>query len=412
MKTLIKNVQLVYPGHPRHKKSFSILTDGKKVLGLSGDEKQAKKVVDGKGMYLLPGLVDVQCHSGEPGFEDKEDLHSLTRAARAGGFTDLFILPSTNPVIDSKSAVSYITKASGLNGVIMHALGAISKDLKGEELSEMYDMFRAGARGFTDGKHPINDVNMMKRALHYVMNFRGIVFSFPNDERLAPGGMVNESPANTSLGLKSTPVLAEELMLNRDIYLLRYADSRMHVATISSEGSVKLLAQAKKEKLDITAGVGLANLLFNEDVLNSFDTNYKTNPPLRSEKDRKALLKGLKAGTIDMIVTDHTPEVIENKDVEFDQVHNGMTMLETALAAYQTNLSDELDIDTFVQAICLQPRARFSLEMPSLEEGSAFQFTLFDPQKEWVYDVNSKHSKAANNPYLGQKLQGKVIEIG
>ncbi|NQV53736.1 MAG: dihydroorotase [Flavobacteriales bacterium] len=412
MKTLIKNVQLIYPGHPGHKKSFSILTDGKKVLGLKGDEKDAKKVVDAKGMYLLPGLVDVQCHSGEPGFEDKEDLISLTRAARAGGFTDLFILPSTYPVIDSKSAVSFITKNAGHSGVTMHALGAISKDLKGEELSEMYDMFRSGARGFTDGKYPINDVNMMKRALYYVKNFRGIVFSFPNDERVAPGGMVNESPANTSLGLKSTPVLAEELMLNRDIYLLRYSDSRMHVATISSEGSVKLLAQAKKEKLDITAGVGLANLLFNEDVLNSFDTNYKTNPPLRSEKDRKALIQALKTGTIDMIVTDHTPEVIENKDVEFDQAHNGMTMLETALAAYQTTLSDDLDIDTFVEALSLRPRKRFGLEMPALEEGAAFQFTLFDPKKEWVYEAKGKHSKASNSPYLGKQLRGQVIEIG
>ena len=411
MKTLIKNVQLVYPGHPRHKKSFSILTDGKKVLGLSGDEKQAKKVVDGKGMYLLRGLVDVQCHSGEPGFEDKEDLHSLTRAARAGGFTDLFILPSTNPVIDSKSAVSYITKASGLNGVMMHALGAISKDLKGEELSEMYDMFRAGARGFTDGKHPINDVNMMKRALDYVKSFNGIVYSFPLDERVSPGGMVNESPLNTALGLKSTPKLAEELLLNRDIYLLNYCESRMHVSSISSEDSISLIETAKQKGLDISCSVALSHLLFSENQLNTFNTNYKTNPPLRSESDRQALIEGLKSGTIDIIHSDHSPEVIEDKDVEFDQAKHGMTMLETALAAYNTNLKDQLSFEAFINAFSINPRKRFDMAMPELEAGSDFNFALFDPSKEWVYDAESAQSKSTNSPFLNQTLKGKVIEV-
>ncbi|MEQ9186885.1 MAG: dihydroorotase [Cryomorphaceae bacterium] len=411
MKTLIKNVTLIFPGHKGHNKRFSILTDGKKILAINGQENDAKLTIDAKGMYLFPGLVDAQCHSGEPGFEDKEDLKSLASAAQSGGFTDLFILPSTDPVIDSKGAVSYVTKASQTNGIDFHALGAISKGLKGEELSEMYDMHKAGAVGFTDAKRSVNDVNLMKRALYYVKNFGGIVVSFPNDERLAPGGMVNESPSNTSLGLKSTPALAEELMLNRDIYLLRYSSSKMHVSTVSSEGSVRLVAQGKKEGLDLSAGVCLANLLFNEDVLSSFDTNFKLSPPLRSEKDRKSLIKGLKTGTIDMIVSDHTPEVIENKDVEFDQANQGMTMLETALSGYQTLLSDQLDLATLVQVMSINPRQRFGLEMPDLKEGAQFKFTLFDPNEKWTYTANSKHSKASNNPFLGQPMQGKVVVI-
>ena len=322
MKTLISGVKLVYPGNALHGKRVNIVTDGEKILEI-GSPKGIKNEIDGKNLVLLPGLVDAQCFTGEPGYEDKEDLRSLTSSARAGGFKHLMLLPTSDPVVDSKSAVEYVTRKSGLNGVQLYPLGAISKGIKGVELSEMFDMHQSGAIAFTDGKQPIADVNMMKRALLYSKNFGGLVYSFPNDERLSPGGMVNESPSSTSLGLKTSPPLAEEIMLNRDIYLLGYTDSRMHVASVSTRNSVKLIAEGKKKGLDLSAAVPAANLLYNEKELHSFDTNFKTNPPLRESKDQKELIKAVEKGTIDMIITDHSPELIENKDVEFYQSEYG-----------------------------------------------------------------------------------------
>jgi dihydroorotase len=411
MKTLIERATLIYPGHVSHGKAVSLLTDGKKILALNPSKPEVKRTIDAKGMWLIPGLVDVQCHSGEPGFEDKEDLETLTLAAKAGGFKHLFILPSTEPVIDSKAQALFIQHASGTNGVQLYPLGAISKGLNGRELSEMFDMHQAGVKGFTDGKHPVSDVNMMKRALHYVQNFDGIVCSFPYDERLAPGGQVNESPANTSLGLKSTPALAEELMLNRDLYLLRYTGSKLHVSSISSAGSVNLISQAKKDGLNLSCAVALANLLFDESSLQLFDTNFKTMPPLRSQADRKALIKGLSNGSIDMVMTDHTPEVIENKDVEFNHAHHGMTMLETGLSAIHTELAKEVSMDRLVEAMSLKPRERFGIPMPLLEDGAPFDFTLFDPEASWIYTSKERRSKAMNSPHLDKSFRGKVIAV-
>jgi dihydroorotase len=185
----------------------------------------------------------------------------------------------------------------------------------------------------------------------------------------------------------------------------------MHVSSISSEDSISLIETAKQKGLDISCSVALSHLLFSENQLNHFNTNYKTNPPLRSESDRQALIEGLKSGTIDIIHSDHSPEVIEDKDVEFDQAKHGMTMLETALAAYNTNLKDQLSFEAFINAFSINPRKRFDMAMPELEAGSDFNFALFDPSKEWVYDAESAQSKSTNSPFLNQTLKGKVIEV-
>ncbi len=412
MRTYIKNATLCYPEHKLHGKIVNVLINNSLIESINTKVSPSfDQEIDAKGMSLFPGLVDVHCYSGEPGNEDKEDFESLSLAAESGGFSDLFLLPDNSPVNDSKSGVSYINQASKKQNVNLHALGAITKGLNGQDLSEIYDMHMAGAKAFSDAKHPVSDVNMMKRALDYVKSFNGIVYSFPLDERVSPGGIVNESPANTALGLKSTPKLAEELLLNRDIYLLEYSASRLHVSAISSEGSISLIEKAKKKGLDISCSVPLSHLLFNEDQLQNFDTVYKTNPPLRSESDRKALIKAVNAGIIDIIHADHTPELIENKDVEFDQANNGMTMLETALAAYNTYLGDDISLDQLVNAMSINPRKRFDLSQPLLEEGKEFQFTLFDPNKEWIYNSSTMFSKSSNSPFLDQTLKGKVIKI-
>jgi dihydroorotase len=411
MKELIQQATLIYPGHEKNGKKVDVLIQNEKVIALQPTKEEAKeaKVRHEKGLLLFPSLVDVFCSSGEPGFEDREDFNSLCQAARNGGFRHLFVLPDTNPVTDSKSEASYIFKNGSLNGVSIYPLGAVSKNIAGESLSEMYDMYQTGVRAFTDGYTSISDVNLMKRALDYTRGFNGFVMSFPYDERLAPGGMVNESTRNTALGIKSSPALSESLMINRDLYLLEYTTGKLHIAALSTAESVRLVKEAKKKKLHLSAGVSMASLLFTEDQLEQFDTSFKVLPHLRGEADRKALIKGLKDGSIDVITSAHLSETIEHKDVEFDHAAYGMTMLETYLSAYNTHLSDALSWDDFIHASALAPRALMGIEMPDLSEGAGFDFTLFDPAQEWVYEAAGKSAKGQNSPFLGQTLKGKVI---
>ncbi|MBT3648562.1 MAG: dihydroorotase [Flavobacteriales bacterium] len=410
MKTLYKEVKLIYPGTPEHGRKFDVLVENGLIKKIGkGLTVKADSVKDQKGLLCFPGLMDTQCSVGEPGFEHKESFDSLTKAAKAGGFTDVILLPNTEPVVDNRAQIEFVQRASGTNGVTLHAYGAITKSTDGKELSEMFDMHQSGAVAFSDGKKPITDVNMMKRALDYTRSFDGIVVSYPMDDRIAPGGMVNESESNTLLGLKSTPELAEEIMLNRDLYLLNYTKGRMHVSSISTTGSLSLIKQAKKDGLGISCAVTLASLLFDEGRLEEFDTNFKTQPPLRSVKTSKALLKAISLGLIDVISADHLPQEIESKDVEFDHASFGMTMLETALSAINMNLIGEVAWDDIIRALAINPRNIFGLPQPKFSEKSSFDFTVFDPNSEWEYTVKNCFSKSHNSPYINQTLRGKVI---
>lgn len=411
MKALIQQATLIYPGHEMNGKKLDVLVQNDKIVAVNPSKQEASeaKVRHDKGMLLFPSLVDVFCSNGEPGFEDREDFGSLCKAARTGGFKHLFVLPDTDPVTDSKSEASYIFKNGSKHGVQVYPLGAISKNTKGESLSEMYDMHQTGVRSFTDGYSPIADVNLMKRALDYTRGFDAFVMSFPYDERLAPGGMVNESTKNTALGLKSSPALSESLMINRDLYLLEYTSGKLHIAAISSEESIRLVKQAKKKKLHVSAGVSMSSLLFTEDSLEQFNTSFKVLPHLRGSADRRALIKALKDGSIDVISSGHRSETIEHKDIEFDHASYGMTMLETFLSAYHEHLSDALSWDEFIHASALAPRALMGIEMPDLSEGASFDFTLFNPKATWEYTDQERKTKGQNSPFLGKSLKGKVI---
>lgn len=412
MKKLFKNVRIVFPGHGMDNKRVDLLIGNgiiermAEVLDIPGAEAVMGDLI------CLPALVDMQASIGEPGFEYKESFESAARAAQAGGFSDVVMLPATSPVLDNKGQLQFVTRNAQHLPVGIHAYGAVSKALAGQELSEMFDMHSAGAMAYSDGKKPINNANLMKRALEYTRNFGGTVCSFPFDDRLAPGGIVHESKNNTALGLKSSPALAEELMLNRDLYLLEYTGSRMHVSTISTAGSVRLLKEAKSRGLKLTCGVALANLLFTDRELNGFDSVFKTTPPLREESDRQALIEALRAGIIDVICTDHTPENIEAKATEFDHAAFGMTMWETALSLINMHLDKELGWDTVARTMSLNPRNILGLPYPELKEGAPFGFTVFDTQRTWTYDKRSCLSKSHNSPVFGQELKGRVILAG
>jgi dihydroorotase len=413
MSTLIKNANIIYPGHTFHGSTLDILVENGKITKIaSGIENTGEfKEVNAQSLMLFPALVDAQCTIGEPGFEYKEDLHSAAEAAKNGGFSVLMMLPNTNPVLDNRGQLEYLKQKTAGLGVNIKPYSNISKEGNGVDLSEMYDMHEGGASAFSDGKRSINDVNLMKRALEYTQSFGGIVCNFPFDDRINPGAMVHESKQNIKLGIKSSPSIAEELMVNRDLYLQRYAGGALHLSTISTAGSVEILHEAKARGQKVSCSVALANLLYTDASLESFDTNYKTLPVLREVSDKQALIEGLKSGVIDIIVTDHTPENIENKDVEFDHASYGMTMIETALSLINEHLIADLGWDVVIQRMAIAPRQCFNIALPDLSEGSAFEFTLFDPNHTWTYNKASKASKSANTPVYNQALKGKVIRL-
>ncbi|GAB4378008.1 MAG: dihydroorotase [Salibacteraceae bacterium] len=411
MKRLFKRVKIVYPGHRLHGAELDILLDDGRLIAASSDieDSAADKTYSAKEIIALPGLVDMQCSAGQPGMEHKEDLDSVRAAARSGGFFHIVLLPDTHPPVDHGSEVESRLKVNGTHSVKIHTYGTISKGLKGSELSEMYDMWKCGALGFTDAYHSVGNPSLMRRALDYVKSFGGLIVSAPDDDSLSPGGMVNESAFTMRLGLKSKPPLAEEVMLHRDIQLLKYTQSKLHIAAISTKGSVKIIETAKSEKLPITAGVALANLVYTEHELESFDSNFKVLPFLRGEQDRTSLVKALQNATLDVIVTNHRPENIEEKDREFDHAAFGMTMLETAIPIICDQLADSVGWDTLAEKMSLNPRKILGIDAPEVVEGELFEFTLVDPRAKWRYDESTIQSKSQNSPLFGSELTGRAI---
>lgn len=413
-KKLIKQVRLHYPKHTLNGKRIDILIENGRILQVGNSlkiEDNELEIIDVEGLICLPGLMDAQCTIPEPGNEHRESLFTASKAAHKGGFHCIAMLPTTYPVIDNKAQLRFALNQAEPLSVRIVCYGSITKAAEGKELSEMFDLKEFGAIAFSDGKHAVKDVNMMKRALDYVKNFDGLVCSFPHDERMNPGGMVNESPNNTALGIKSMPELAEEIMLHRDVYLLEYTDSAMHVSTVSTKGSLNIIKSAKAKKLNISAAVALPNLLYTEKELNSFNSTYKTLPHLRDEPTQNTLIEAVNSGLIDMIVTDHTPENIENKDREFDHAAYGMTMLETALSLINSKLIDRISWDTIASTMSINPRIRFGIDLPKLEKGENFEFTLFDPSHTWTYNKESCVSKASNSPVYNEELVGKVLNV-
>ncbi len=410
MKTLYKKLKVVFPGSEHNGRNIDILVQNNKIVDIGSNlNSEAEKTVITKGLLLMPTLVDMQCSVGEPGNEHKETLESAAKAAKSGGFGTIVTLPTTSPVVDNKAQLHYISQKSNKLPVQILSYGSITKGAKGIELSEMYDMKQHGALAFSDGKRPIEDASMMKRALEYAKAFDGIVCSFPYEERLSPGAMAHESVGNTSLGIKCAPALSEQMMLSRDLSLLEYTHSRLHVSTLSSSESLKLTKEAKKRKLSVTVGVALPNLLFTDEELQTFDTNYKTIPFLREKSDKDALIKAASTGEIDVIVTDHSPENVEGKDREFDHAEYGMTMLETALSLINMHLVSALNWDAIVTLMAINPRRILGLPAPSLEKGAEFDFIVFDPNTEWIYNKTTCLSLSQNSPVFGETLKGRVI---
>jgi len=415
MGLLIKNAKVVDPGSPFNGKTVDVLIEEGIIQSVAKNiEQKGVTVYQAENLHLSPGWFDLQVSLRDPGFEYKEDLNSGTRAAAFGGFTAIACLPSTKPPIHTKSEVEYvINKVRQLkkNGVDVYPIGALSHQLEGVDMAELYDMHLSGAVGFTDGKKTDSNAGLLLRGSLYAKNFNSLILTFCNEKSLSEGGKMNEGPMSTSLGLKGIPALAEEIMVARNIAIAEYTESRIHIASVSTAKSVDLVRKAKSRKLNISASVNAYNLVMDDSLLAGFDTNYKVNPPLRSKSDLEALKKGLTDGTIDCITSDHSPEDAENKELEFDNAASGMIGLETLFALLNTHLGKSLSLDEMVEKIAINPRKLLNLEVPVIEPGAKANLTLFDPKMEWEFSKKHIHSKSKNTPLIGAAFKGKALGI-
>ncbi|RZA03081.1 MAG: dihydroorotase [Sphingobacteriaceae bacterium] len=406
MNLLIKSATIVDPNSPFDQKVADILIQNGTITKIAPSITSDETVFDAKGKHVSPGFFDLNCNIGELGYETKETIETGTRAAAAGGFTGIALMPNTQPPVHSKAEVEYLCNRAKNTLVDVYPLGSISHKREGKDMSEMYDMYLSGAKAFTDGNRPVQDAGLMERALLYTKGFNALVFSYPEDTAIAGKAKVNEGEVSTMLGMKGIPSLAEELMIARDLYLAEYTHSRIHFSTISTSRSVDLIREAKAKGVQVTCDVAAHHLLLTDNELKGFDSQYKVKPPLRIQSDVDALVKGLKDGTIDAIVSQHTPHEIEFKDVEFEVAEFGIVGLQTA---FSLALKAGLDINTIIEKLAINPRKILGVETIKIAEGQKANLVVFDAGEEWVYTKENNQSKSSNSPFIGQSLKGKVL---
>jgi dihydroorotase len=412
MKILIKKATILDASSKHHKKTKDLLIENGVIINISDSiEDTTAEIFEAENLHISQGWTDLNARFGEPGHEYKEDLNSGMNAAVQGGFTHVALMPSTEPCIQRKSDVSYLVNKTSHNIVDIHPIGALTDDRKGEQITEMYDMHLAGAIAFSDDKRSIANASLMKIAMLYAKNFGGLIMSFSAEEKTSQKGQMNEGVTSTSLGLKGIPALAEELQLARDLQLCEYTDARIHFSTITTAESVKLIRDAKAKGLKVTADTSSYHLLLNDSELESFNSNLKVNPPLRSTTDIEALKTGLKDGTLDVICSDHYPQNIENKKCEFDIAAFGMINLETSFAAANTALKGVLSTEELVAKLTSTPKAILGLDSQVLEEGSLADLTLFNPDLKWTYNTKDIVSKSKNSALIGKSFTGKALAI-
>ena len=357
-------------------------------------------------LHVSQGWFDSSVSLGEPGFEDRETiLHGLDVAGK-NGFTASALQPNSFPIIDNQSQVNFVKSRANNLATELHPIGALTKNSEGKDLAELFDMKNAGAIAFGDYNKNLDNANLLKIALQYVQDFDGLVIAYSKDPNIKGSGVANEGIVSTRLGLKGIPTLAEELQIARNLFILEYTGGKLHIPTISTAKSVELIKEAKAKGLQVTCSVAVHHLVLTDEKLDGFDTRFKVSPPLRTEADRKALIKGLKDGIIDMITSDHNPMDIEHKKMEFDLAKNGTIGLESAFGALMTVLPTELIVEKFTSG-----RGIFAIEYQTIEENKKADLTLFSTEGNWNFEKSDILSKSKNSAFIGIEMKGKVYGI-
>jgi dihydroorotase len=409
---VIKNGRVIDPVNDIDKITNVIIEDGviKAVADEIPVEFRSTKSVDASGKWVIPGLMDMHVHLREPGREDKETIATGTQAAAAGGFTAVACMPNTTPALDEESKIRYVIQHAEQCPCRIYPIGAISKGLEGEELAPMGEMVRAGARAVSDDGKSVNKSNIMRNAFNYTKSFNIPIICHCEDPALSQKGHMNEGVVSTRLGVRGIPTIAEEIVVARDLLLAEYTQSRVHIAHVSTAGSVRLIRDAKERGVNVTAETCPHYIAQTDEDVGLYDTHKKMNPPLRTAKDRDVVIEGLKDGTIDIIVSDHAPHVPEEKDVEFEAANFGVIGLETSFSVINTYLVKKslLSPSEMVKKMSVIPNKILGVNGGSLSVGAAADITVVDTDTPWKVDPKNFFSKSRNTSFEGYQLQGFV----
>ncbi|MCK4863342.1 MAG: dihydroorotase [Dehalococcoidales bacterium] len=410
---LIRGGRIIDPGQEIDKTGSLLIKEGKIAWLGDGTPPDADyDVLDADGLIVCPGFIDLHCHLRQPGDEEKETIATGTRAAAKGGFTTVCCMPNTNPPLDNESMISYVkTVAANESPIRVLPIGCVTLGRKGEELVDMSELEMAGAIAYSDDGAPVSSPEVMRRALEYSRDFHRPIIDHCENLFLTQGGQINEGVVSLELGLRGIPATAEELFIQRDLDLARETGGHIHIAHVSTEGSVELIRAAKEEGVPVTAEVSPHHLTLTEEAVLKFNTYAKVNPPLRTERDTLALLRALNDGVIDIVATDHAPHTASDKDCEFTQAAFGISGFETALGNLAgLILNSELSLNTLVAALTIGPARILGYEkLGTLEVGAPADVTIFDLHREWVVDAAQFVSRGKNTPLDGQTLKGKVM---
>lgn len=412
MKILISQATIINEYSPMNNQKCDVLIDGDKISAIGNlKNEKADLRIDADGKYLCSGFTDLHVNFCEPGHEIKEDLISGTNAAAAGGFTQVLLMPSTQPVIQSKAQVEFVKSKTANQLTTVHCAGAMSVNCEAKDLSEMYDMHTAGVNIFTDDKKSSHDSGLLLRAMEYCKSFNGKIFCYASDKSIAGNAQVNESAVTMQSGLKGVPAIAEEIQIARNLQLAEYSNAHIHFSTISTAGSVALIREAKKKKIKVTADVAAHQLLLTDELVQTFDSNYKVKPPLRSSKDIDALIEGINDGTIDAICSDHSPQNAELKQVEFDLADDGIIGLQTAFCVASKATTGKITFQKLIESFTTKPSNIIGKPINKIAVDEKADLVLIDMNHPYTFTEEMILSKSKNSPFIGEKFTARIIGV-
>lgn len=406
MKYLIKQAKIIENGVKNPKKD--ILIENGKITQIENNipATDGMRLIESKNLHVSIGWLDIGCQLTEPGHEEKETIESLIAAAKNGGYTGLATFPNTAPCLDNKGTLNYVKQQFDKSTIDYYPIAAFSKKCKGVELSEMVDLAQEGAVAYSDGMKSVEKGGTLLRGLQYVEKINKPIIHHPFDRDISQGAEVHEGIISTSMGLPGIPSIAETIVVKRDLDIVNYTDSKIIEHNISTDQAIKLIKSNKSNQ--VTCSVAAMNLLHTDESISGFDAAFKVMPPLRQEKDRKALVKGIVKDHIQYISSNHTPIEKEQKDVEFTNSKSGASTLDTLFASLNT-FQDSIPLVKIIEKITVGPREALQIPIPKIAVGEIANLTLFDPNIKWEVSLDDIRSKSKNNPYIGQKLEGKVI---